>query len=59
MHNMIVKEMGVVYVPNYEDNNDDKKLKDHFLLNEFEEKSVTFNEDLNKIIESNKGIIKK
>ena len=46
------KKMGVVYVPSYEDNNDDKKLKDHFLLNEFEEKSVTFNEDLNKIIEN-------
>ena len=46
------KKMGVVYVPSYEDNNDDKKLKDHFLLNEFEEKSVTFNDDLNKIIEN-------
>ena len=45
-------KMGIVYVPSYEDNIDDNKLKDHFLFNEFEEKSIGFNEELNKIIEN-------
>ena len=47
------KSKGVVYIPTYEEeNNDNQKFKDHFLLKEYEEKSAGFNEDLNKIVEN-------
>ena len=46
------KSKGAVYIPSYEEeNNDEQKYKDHFLLNEFEEKSALFNNDLNKLLE--------
>jgi hypothetical protein len=47
------KKNGDVYVPEKEENNDgeEKKVKD-YLLNEFEEKSIGFNENLNKSLEN-------
>ena len=47
------KSKGVTYIPSYEEeNNNDQKYKDHFLFNEFEEKSAGFNEELDKIVEN-------
>ena len=52
------KKSGATYIPSYEENNDnnnfieDKKLKEHFLFNEFEEKSIGFNDNLNKLLET-------
>ena len=43
------KEKGI-YFSNSEEQN---KFKGHFLLNEFEEKSIGFNEDLNKLMDNN------
>ena len=47
------KKNGDVYIPEKEENNngEEKKVKDH-LLNEFEEKSIGFNENLNKSLEN-------
>ena len=48
------RSKGAIYIPSYEEeNNNEKKYKDHFLFNEFEEKSANFNEELNKIVETN------
>ena len=48
------RSKGAVYIPSYEEeNNNEQKYKDHFLFNEFEEKSANFNEELNKIVETN------
>ena len=48
------RSKGVIYIPSYEEeNNNEQKYKDHFLFNEFEEKSANFNEELNKIVETN------
>ena len=47
------KSKGVTYVPSYEEeNNNENKFKDHFLFDEFEEKSAGFNEELNKLVEN-------
>ena len=48
------RSKGAIYIPSYEEeNNNEQKYKDHFLFNEFEEKSANFNEELNKIVETN------
>ena len=41
-----------IYYPFNDENLDDEILNEDFLLNEFEQKSIGFNEDLNKIIEN-------
>ena len=47
------KSKGALYIPSYEEeNNDDQKYKDHFLFNEFEEKSAGFNDNINKLVEN-------
>ena len=47
------KSKGAIYIPSYEEeNNNDQKYKDHFLFNEFEEKSAGFNENINKLVEN-------
>ena len=47
------KSKGAIYIPSYEEeNNNDQKYKDHFLFNEFEEKSAGFNDNINKSVEN-------